>query len=302
MQQSLDSMASQSTSLGRRHPTRGELIDIGGRRLHVVRAGPKTSERPLVVCEHGAFGCAADWAEVQAQLASEDLRSLAYDRAGLGYSDPGPRPRDGHGVVADLELLLGRAAEPGPYVLVAHSMAGLFARLFAARRSEQVAGVVMVDAVTPETTEGWAFAAGLEVFRGAVRVVGWSAGTGFMRPVSLVMGNRIGVTGEAAVEKRRIYGSAFHTRGSAEEVRRWPAAAMQGRKAGPIPPDIPVAVITAGDERASPGLKAMQVAPALASRRGHVAHVAGSNHANLLGPRFAHRIVAGVRHVLSACA
>ena len=61
----------------------GERIDIGGRGLRVVRAGP-TTDGPLVVCEHGAFGCAADWAVVQDRLTAQGLRSLAYDRAGLG--------------------------------------------------------------------------------------------------------------------------------------------------------------------------------------------------------------------------
>ena len=73
---------------------RGRFIDIGGRRLRAVLAGPERG-RPLIVCEHGAFGCAADWAVVQERLAARSLRSLAYDRAGLGHSDPGPAPRDG---------------------------------------------------------------------------------------------------------------------------------------------------------------------------------------------------------------
>ena len=45
------------------HPTRGELVDIGGRRMRAVRAGP-ASERPKVILEAGSFGCAADWAVV----------------------------------------------------------------------------------------------------------------------------------------------------------------------------------------------------------------------------------------------
>jgi alpha-beta hydrolase superfamily lysophospholipase len=80
------------------------MIDIGGRRLRLVRAGER-SDKPVVVLECGAFGCAADWAVVQERLARRGLYSLAYDRAGLGYSDPGPptwkpcwpmRARPGH--------------------------------------------------------------------------------------------------------------------------------------------------------------------------------------------------------------
>ena len=61
---------------------------------------------PLIVCEHGAFGCASDWAVVQEKLAVRGLRSLAYDRAGLGRSDPGPSPRDGVAVASDFEAML----------------------------------------------------------------------------------------------------------------------------------------------------------------------------------------------------
>src|SRR6185503_6844969 len=64
---------------------RGEFVDIGGRRLRIVRAGPAQSARPTVVLEHGAFGCASDWQVVQDRLAAKGLRSLAYDRAGLGF-------------------------------------------------------------------------------------------------------------------------------------------------------------------------------------------------------------------------
>src|SRR5437868_1116852 len=86
-------------------PPRGEMIDVGGRRLRMVRAGAP-SARPTIVLEHGAFGCAADWAVVQERLAAKGLASIAYDRAGLGHSEPGPKPRDGHAIVADLAALL----------------------------------------------------------------------------------------------------------------------------------------------------------------------------------------------------
>ncbi len=84
-------------------PPRGEFIDIGGRKLRIVREGPGGTE-PLVVLEAGAFGLASDWAEVQARLQAQGVQSCAYDRAGMGYSDPGPEPRDGIAVAKDLEL------------------------------------------------------------------------------------------------------------------------------------------------------------------------------------------------------
>src|ERR1700758_5499700 len=136
-------------SESQRPPYRGEKIDLGGRALRIVRAGPR-NRRPTVVLEHGSFGCAADWAVVQERLAAKGLRSLAYDRAGLGHSDPGPKPRDGRAIVADLAALLRELDEPAPYVLVGHSMGGLMVRLFALTHADQSVGVVLVDAVVPD--------------------------------------------------------------------------------------------------------------------------------------------------------
>jgi pimeloyl-ACP methyl ester carboxylesterase len=280
-------------------PARGDYVDIGGRRLRVVRAGPAEGG-PLVVLECGAFGCAADWAVVQERLAAAGLRSLAYDRAGLGYSEPGPKPRDGEAVFADLSALLSALGEPGPYVLAGHSMGGLFVRMFALKRPRDVLGVVLVDAVTPEVLDARLLAAGVHTYRRAMRVVGAGARLGFMRPAALFIGDLIGLAGEASVEKRRIYGDRRHTRWAAEEVQSWPTTSVQARAAGSFDPDLPVAVVTAGAPPQGRRLKAIQSAPALASRKGYVDHVAGSNHASLLGLRFADPIVRGVEHVLGA--
>jgi len=226
------------------------------------------------------------------------MGSLAYDRAGLGYSDPGPAPRDGGAIADDLALLLDRLGERGPYVMVGHSMGGLLLRVFIPRHRDRILGVVLVDAVTPEVMDVRSAAGAVHAYRGAMKLVGMWSGAGFMRPVSLVIGDLIGLEGEASAEKRRIYGSAVHTRWAAEEVQQWPRTSQMGR--APFDPDLPVAVVTAGDERLSAPLKQLQVAPALASRRGYVDHVRGANHANLLGKRFADPIVKGVEHVLLA--
>jgi len=275
------------------HPTRGERIDIGGRCLRAVLAGPQTG--PLVVLESGAFGCAADWAEVQKQLAAEGVRSLAYDRAGLGYSDPGPRPRDSQAIAHDLGLLLDRMGLEGPLILVGHSMAGLMVRLHARGLGNRVLGLVLVDATTPESWDVPTVRRVVGGFGSIVSLVGRTAPLGYMRPLAWMIGDNIGLDGDAGLEKRRIYGSASHTRWAAEEVQQWGASALQGQAIGRPDPDLPVAVVTAG---ARPGLKSLQTAPALASRRGHINHVAAANHASLLGRDHAHHIVEAVRRMV----
>ncbi|MEO8115343.1 MAG: alpha/beta fold hydrolase, partial [Phenylobacterium sp.] len=167
-----------------RDPVRGEMIDLGGRRLRLVRAGPTDSGRPTIIFEHGAFGCAADWAVVQERLAVKGLASLAYDRAGLGHSDPGPRPRDGDAIVADLEALLGAAGVSGPILLVGHSMGGLMVRLFALTHPKQVVGVVLVDAVTPDVMKSAAGSKAVRAYGRAMHWVGRGARFGLMRPVA----------------------------------------------------------------------------------------------------------------------
>jgi pimeloyl-ACP methyl ester carboxylesterase len=280
---------------------RGEMVDLGGRGLRIVRAGPANSPRPLVVLEHGAFGCAADWAVVQERLADKGLRSVAYDRAGLGHSDPGPRPRDGRAIVSDLASLLRELDEPGPNVLVGHSMGGLMVRLYALTHPAQTVGVVLVDAVTPDIMKTASGPRAVAAFGRGLRWVSHGARLGLMRPVAYLTGNMIGLTGEAKVEKRRIHGSFPHAHWSAEEVAHWPLTSDQASQAE-LPPEMPVAVVTAGAERGAAWLKAIQALPAMASRQGYVEHVAHARHASLLGPRFADPVIRGVEHVLHASA
>ncbi|MBU1377483.1 MAG: alpha/beta hydrolase [Alphaproteobacteria bacterium] len=278
---------------------RGETVDIGGRRLRIVRAGLAAGPSPLIVCEHGAFGCASDWAVVQEKLTARGLRSLAYDRAGLGYSDAGPAPRDGRAINDDLEALLRALGESGPILLVGHSMGGLMVRLFALEREHELAGLVMVDAVTPDVFGLPGGATAIRGFGRFLQVVSHGAKLGLMVPVSLVSGNMIGLPGQAGAEKRRIHGSASHAHGAAAEVIQWPETS---RMAGAVelPVDLPVAVVTAGPHRGRGPLKAIQEKPAKSSRAGFIEHVEPSNHANLLGPRYADAIVRGVEQVLQA--
>ena len=278
---------------------RGERIDIGGRSLRVVRTGTRRPGAPLILLEAGAFGFSADWAVVQDLLDHTGLRSLAYDRAGLGRSDAGPSPRDGAAVVSDLEALLAAAGEAGPYVLVGHSMAGLSVRLFAARHVGEVTGVVLVDAATPEGAEDPRQASFVGAFGHIARGTAWAAGLGLLRPLS-PLGDAIGVTPAAAAEKRWAFSHPGHNHWAAEEAGNWFATAAQARAAAPYPPDLPVAVITVRGQPHAEALGRDRAAPARASRHGYEAVVGGANHATLLGQRFAREIVKAVQHVIQA--
>jgi pimeloyl-ACP methyl ester carboxylesterase len=276
-------------------PPHGEMIDIGGRRLHLVRAGlPPTL--PTILLEAGSFGFSADWSVVQAQLARRGLASLAYDRAGLGHSDPGPAPRDGLAVAQDLERLLAVVAPFGPIVYVGHSMAGLHAYLFAGRNPERIAGLVLVDAVTPMAAADPTVRRMTAHYVRFSKAAAWAAAAGLVRPFA-PLGDTIGLTREGAALKRWAFAHAAHNRAAADEVVQWDAAAEQALAMGPLDPDWPVAVVTAGPGALPPSRRALMDAPALASRHGLRTHVAAANHASLLGRDHADAVVRAIEHV-----
>ncbi|MFY9350189.1 MAG: alpha/beta hydrolase [Sphingobium sp.] len=120
----------------------GELIEIApGRRLNLRCEG---SGSPTVILEAGHAFPSLSWRDVQPALARITC-TCAYDRAGLGFSDPGPMPRSADAIVDDLAALLVKAHLPGPYILVGSSLGGQTVRLFAFRYPARVAGLVLVD-------------------------------------------------------------------------------------------------------------------------------------------------------------
>jgi pimeloyl-ACP methyl ester carboxylesterase len=104
-------------------------VDVGGFRLHLNCIGRGA---PTVVLESGAGDFSFDWALVQPSVA-ELTRVCSYDRAGYGWSDPGPTPRTLEQLALELHALLERAGEKQPIVLVAHSFGGLIARTYPSR-------------------------------------------------------------------------------------------------------------------------------------------------------------------------
>ncbi len=124
-------------------PAPGQLVDVGGHRLHARSYGAG----PLVVvfeADEGAWS--THWGSLPERFAP-DARVIVYDRAGLGWSDPGPEPRDGESLARELHQML-RKLVPDPKrrtVLVAHGSGAHVARVYAHRYPFETAGVVLVD-------------------------------------------------------------------------------------------------------------------------------------------------------------
>ncbi len=129
------------------YATPQQRIDIGGRSLNLVCIGHGS---PTVVFDSGMGDWSVSWALVQPRIGKR-TRACGYDRAGLGFSDPSPRPSNSANMVDDLHRLLRAGGIAPPYLLVGHSLGGLNLQLFADRHLPEVAGMVLVDASHPQT-------------------------------------------------------------------------------------------------------------------------------------------------------
>ena len=128
----------------------GQLIDVGGHRLHLSCAG---SGSPTVILESGLGEGAAYWRFISDAVA-RDTKVCVYDRAGRGWSEPASAPQDGVAIARDLHVLLERANVQAPFVLVGHSSGAQYVRIFAGRYPEQVAGMILLDGQPAEAFEG----------------------------------------------------------------------------------------------------------------------------------------------------
>jgi pimeloyl-ACP methyl ester carboxylesterase len=135
------------------------------RRLNLLIAGEGA---PTVIFAPGGGCTTLEWAQVQHAIAAS-TRTVAYDNAGFGFSDPGPLPRTASAIVSDLRTALRAADVAPPYVLVGWSMGGLIMRLFAFRYPHEVVGMVMVDTSTEHMARRWYEAVGDPQFAKAQR-------------------------------------------------------------------------------------------------------------------------------------
>ena len=124
----------------------GTMVKIPGAEMHVCRAGNGV---PPVILEAGIAASSINWRPLQAELAS--LTTVySYDRAGFGWSVAGHRKCTLESITSDLHAMLEAMRVPTPYALVGHSFAAYIIRVYANRFPEELAGVVLLDPLTPE--------------------------------------------------------------------------------------------------------------------------------------------------------
>lgn len=136
-------------------PAPGQLVDIGGRKLHVQCKGPEKG--PVVLFEAGLSQYTANATYGKAQdLIAGDAKVCIYDRAGLGWSDPASGPRTHEDMADDLHRLTRSLKLGRPFILVGHSIGGLITRLYARKYPKDVAGMILIEA----SSEQYLYAAG----------------------------------------------------------------------------------------------------------------------------------------------
>lgn len=147
-----------------RYAPPGRLVDAGGFQIHLLQSGESTA-RPTVILDAGMVSFSSNWAWVQPEI-EKVTQVVSYDRAGLGWSEPGSQPRDAQTSARELHAALENAGITGPYVVVGHSYGGLTMRAFADLYPDETAGLVLVDASHPDQ---WTH---IPVSKGGRRVAG----------------------------------------------------------------------------------------------------------------------------------
>jgi pimeloyl-ACP methyl ester carboxylesterase len=264
----------------RTYPAPGQLVEVGGHHLHIRCVGQGT---PTVILEAANGGMSAHWARVQQEVAKA-TRTCAYDRAGLGWSESGPRPRDARQISSELHTLLGDndANIEGPYVLVGHSYGGLYARMYTTRYSEEVAGVVLVDSSHPE--QFTRSPQGREMYERARRLTAVAALSSRLGLIRLfdVFPAPSGLPAQQRAQVEASLSSTRHLVATAEEFSATPQTSAQVRTTQGLG-DKPLAVVSAGEQ--PPGWLELQEELVALSSNSSLRIVEGATHESLLSEK-----------------
>lgn len=125
----------------RKFPAPGQLLTVGDHKMHINCIGQGS---PAVILDAAGGNSSASWGLVQPEI-SRLTRVCAYDRAGMGWSERGPTPRDLKQHVSELRALLSAAGVEGPYVLVGHSYGARVALVYAKEYPGEVTGMALID-------------------------------------------------------------------------------------------------------------------------------------------------------------
>jgi pimeloyl-ACP methyl ester carboxylesterase len=240
------------------------------------------------------------WAWIQPEIAKFS-HVVSYDRAGLGWSDADTTPMTAMQAALRLRALLLCADAAPPYILVGHSMGGLFVRVFADLFPNEVAGLVLVDASHPDQhLRSHAIDSHMRSGFRVLKRVPLLAGAGFIRLTGFFNSWSEGLPEKQAAEALAFLSSYRHLRTTRDESLAWDAICQEVRSTRGLG-DKPLAVVTAGKD-VLPGQPELQSELAtLSSNSVHLA-VKGATHITLITHRqYAFSVIEAIRHVVRSC-
>ena len=274
----------------RRYPAPGLLVHVDGRQIHLQVLGAE-SGGPTVVLEAGMGSFSPNWYWVQQELAPT-VRSVAYDRAGLGWSRRSRRPRDAQTIAVELRDALREAGIEPPYVLAGHSFGGLPVRAFADLYPELTAGLILVDASHPDQWVRWPTPHAARILEVSQRVLGWLGWFGLLRALHLARGISAGLPARQAAELRAGAALPGFAGTEAAQIRSWSVSREQLNAAAPLG-DLPLAVLAVSEQPVGGELlTALQRELAELTEDASFEIVQGASHESVISNREHARVVA----------
>ena len=233
-----------ATALERRQlPHPGRLIDVGGHQLHLDCSG---EGHPIVVLEAPSMGMSAVWGWIRQDLTSR-TRVCGYDRSGLGWSESGDFDYDPSRAIDELHVLLERASETGPYVLVGHEFGAALATAYAARYRPDLAALVLID---PPAQDNGPDQSSMMRFADSWP---WLARVGVLRGTRLLSRRADGLPETSTAAVSAFLNRPDHLTRSAGELSRWNETVRLG-SAVPLDTSLRVLRLEAGGTARSAGL------------------------------------------------
>jgi pimeloyl-ACP methyl ester carboxylesterase len=271
-----------------RYPAPGLLVHVDGHQMHLQVRGPD-SGWPIVVLEAGMGSFSPNWYWVQQELAPT-IRSVAYDRAGLGWSRRSRRPRDAQTIAVELRDALREAGLDPPYVLAGHSFGCLAVREFADLYPGSTAGLVLVDASHPDQWVRWPTAHAATILEISQRAFSWLGWLGLLRALNLSRGISAGLPARQVAELRAGAALPGFAATEAAQIRCWSVSREQLNAAAPLG-DLPLSVLAVSEQPVGGELlTALQLAELTENATFEV--VQGAGHESLLSDHEHARVVA----------
>jgi pimeloyl-ACP methyl ester carboxylesterase len=274
----------------RRFPPPGLLVNVDGHQMHLQVRGPDI-DGPTVVLDAGMGSFSPNWHWVQVELAPT-VKSVAYDRAGLGWSRPSRRQRDAQTIAMELRDALREAGIEPPYALAGHSFGGLPVRAFADLYPELTAGLVLVDASHPDQWVRWPTPHAAQILEVSQRIVGWLGWFGLLRVLNLSRRISAGLPARQAAELRAGAALPGYAATEAAQIRSWSVSREQLRAAAPLD-DLPLAVLAVSEQPVGGELlTALQRQLSELTAHASFETVQGASHESLISDREHARVVA----------